>query len=83
MDNFAQLIEDGYKEALDAWIERDLPEVIEKAVKMAGKMDLPILGIVENMSYFVCPNCSAKHYSYGESHIDEIAEKSHTELSGE
>ena len=49
--------------------------IVEKAVKMANMMNIPILGIVENMSYFVCPNCSEKHYIYGESHIDEIAEK--------
>ena len=49
--------------------------IVEKAVKMANMMNIPILGIVENMSYFVCPNCSEKHYIYGESHIDEIAKK--------
>ncbi len=49
--------------------------IVEKAVKMANMMNIPILGIVENMSYFVCPNCSEKHYIYGESNIDEIAKK--------
>lgn len=49
--------------------------VVEKAVKMAEKMDIPVLGIVENMSYFVCPDCNKKHYIFGESHVDEIAKK--------
>ena len=49
--------------------------IVEKAVKMANMMNIPVLGIVENMSYFTCPNCNEKHYIYGESHIEEIAEK--------
>lgn len=48
--------------------------IVEKAVNMAKQMDIPILGIVENMSYFICPNCDAKHYIYGQSNIDAIAE---------
>ncbi|MCR5809296.1 MAG: Mrp/NBP35 family ATP-binding protein [Clostridiales bacterium] len=47
--------------------------IVEKAVKMAGMMNIPILGIVENMSYFECPDCHAKHNIYGESHVDDIA----------
>jgi Mrp family chromosome partitioning ATPase len=47
--------------------------IVEKAVKMAKMMNIPIYGIVENMSYFTCPNCNEKHYIYGESHIDSIA----------
>lgn len=47
--------------------------IVEKAVKMAGKMDLPVLGIVENMSYFVCPTCDEKHYIFGESNVEEVA----------
>lgn len=49
--------------------------IVEKAVNMASLMNVPVLGIVENMSYFVCPNCKEKHYIYGESHINEIAAK--------
>ena len=49
--------------------------IVEKAVKMSRMMDIQIYGIVENMSYFVCPNCSKKHYIYGESNIKNIAEK--------
>ncbi len=49
--------------------------IVEKAVKMADMMDIPILGIVENMSYFKCPECGKNHSIYGESHIDEVAER--------
>ncbi len=47
--------------------------IVEKAVKMAGMLNIPVLGIVENMSYFVCDKCNEKHYIYGESHVDELA----------
>lgn len=49
--------------------------IVEKAVKMAEKMNIPIIGIVENMSYSVCPHCGEKYSIFGESHIDEIAGK--------
>lgn len=48
--------------------------IVAKAVKMAKKMDIPILGLVENMSYLECPDCGKKISVFGESHIDEIAE---------
>ncbi len=47
--------------------------IVNKAVKMAEMMNIPILGIVENYSYFECPDCGKRHSIYGESHIDEIA----------
>ena len=47
--------------------------IVEKAVKMAQLMNIPILGIIENMSYYECPDCGKRHSIYGESHIDEIA----------
>lgn len=47
--------------------------IVGKAVKMAHMLDIPILGIVENMSYFECPTCHEKHYIFGDSHIDELA----------
>lgn len=49
--------------------------IVEKAVKMAEMMNIPVLGIVENMSYFMCPSCKEQHKIYGESHIDDIASK--------
>jgi len=48
--------------------------IVEKAVKMARMMNIPIYGIVENMSYFTCPDCGKKHYIYGESHVESVAE---------
>lgn len=50
--------------------------IVDKAVKMAGLMNIPILGIVENYSYFECPDCHGKHYIYGKSNIEDIASKS-------
>lgn len=49
--------------------------IVGKAVKMAEKLNVPIIGIVENMSYFVCPNCNEKHYIFGNSHIEELAKQ--------
>ena len=47
--------------------------IVGKAVKMAELMNVPVLGIVENMSYFECPDCGKKHKIYGESHIEDVA----------
>lgn len=49
--------------------------IVEKAVKMANMMDIPILGIVENMSYFQCTKCGKRHQIYGDSHIEREAAK--------
>lgn len=49
--------------------------IVGKAVKMANMLNVPILGMVENMSYFECPNCNEKHYILGESHIEETAKE--------
>lgn len=47
--------------------------IVEKAVKMANMMDIPILGVVENMSYFRCPDCGKEHHIFGESHLAHVA----------
>lgn len=47
--------------------------IVGKAVKMAKMMNIPILGVVENMSYFECPDCGKRHSIYGESHIEQVA----------
>lgn len=47
--------------------------IVTKAVKMAELMDIPIIGLVENMSYFLCPDNNKKYQIFGESHIEEIA----------
>lgn len=49
--------------------------IVGKAVKMAEMMNVPILGIVENMSYLECPDCGKKISVFGESHVEEIAKK--------
>lgn len=49
--------------------------IVAKAMKMAKMMDIPVLGVVENMSYFVCDGCGKKHYIYGESKAEEVCEK--------
>ncbi|MDO4355152.1 MAG: Mrp/NBP35 family ATP-binding protein [Clostridia bacterium] len=49
--------------------------IVQKAVNMANVMDVPVLGIVENMSYMTCPDCGKKLYPFGESHVDEIAQQ--------
>ena len=49
--------------------------IVEKAVKMAQMMNVPVIGIVENMSYFTCPDCGKKHRIFGESHVDAVASK--------
>lgn len=49
--------------------------IVGKSVKMAKMMDKKVLGLVENMSYFACPNCSEKHAIFGESRADSIAER--------
>ena len=47
--------------------------IVAKAVNMAGLMKVPVLGLVENMSYFKCPDCGKEHAIFGESHVEETA----------
>jgi len=49
--------------------------IVEKAVNMAKKMNVPILGLVENMSYLECPDCGKKIAVFGESRIEEVAKE--------
>ena len=49
--------------------------IVGKSVKMAKMMDRKVLGLVENMSYFMCPNCSEKHEIYGESQAENLAKR--------
>lgn len=57
--------------------------VVEKAVRMAEMMDVPILGIVENMSYIVCPDCGKKIALFGESRSEEAAARHGLDLLAE
>ena len=49
--------------------------IVAKAVNMAKMMNIPILGLVENYSYFQCPDCGKKHAIFGESKLDETAKE--------
>lgn len=54
--------------------------IVGKAVNMAQMMNVPVLGLVENMSYFECPDCGKKHEIFGPSTAAEVAEKYGIEL---
>ena len=54
--------------------------IVQKALTMAEMMQIPVLGLVENFSYFVCPDCGREHHIFGESHIFEVAEKNGTRV---
>ncbi len=49
--------------------------IVEKAVNMARTMKLPLTALVENMSYFTCPDCGKQHELFGKSHVEETAKK--------
>ena len=49
--------------------------IVTKAVHMAQMMSVPLLGLIENYSYFQCPDCGAKHTIFGESHLEQEAMK--------
>ncbi len=49
--------------------------IVAKAVNMANAMNVPIVGLVENYSYIECESCGHKQSIFGESHVDETAEK--------
>lgn len=51
--------------------------IVTKALKMAQIMEIPVLGLVENFSYFQCPDCGKKHEIFGESHIADVATENH------
>lgn len=55
---------------------QDLVEmIVTKAVRMAGLLNIPVLALVENMSYLECPDCGRKIPVFGESHVEETAER--------
>ena len=49
--------------------------IVSKAANMATMMNIPVLGLVENLSYVKCPDCGKEIKVFGESHIEEIAQK--------
>ena len=56
--------------------------IVGKAVNMARMMDIPILGLVENMSYVQCPHCDERIAVFGDSHLDEIAAQYELQVLG-
>ena len=57
--------------------------VATKAIGMFNKLNVPIIGVIENMSYFICPKCSDKHYIFGEGGARRISEQFSIPLLGE
>ena len=57
--------------------------IVGKAVKMAEMLNIPILGIVENMSYFECPDCGKKHYIFGDSKLGELSKEYNIETAAQ
>lgn len=56
--------------------------IVEKAMRMAEMMNIPVLGLVENMSYVECPDCGKKFSIFGESKLGEIAAQHQTRILG-
>ena len=57
--------------------------IVGKAVKMAEMMNIPVIGIVENMAYYECPTCHDKHYIFGKNDIESLAEEYHIGITAE
>ena len=57
--------------------------VVGKAVNMANMMQVPVLGLVENMAYVECPGCGEKIYPFGPSRLKETAEAFGIEALGQ
>ena len=53
--------------------------IVEKCIRMCGSMDIPVLGIAENMSYYECPDCGKKHEIFGPSTVEAIAKEKNIE----
>lgn len=56
--------------------------IVSKAVNMAKLMNIPIIGAVENMSYFECPDCNKKHYIFGKSNLEEASSEYGIDILG-
>lgn len=56
--------------------------IVNKSIHMATRMNTPIIGLVENMSYFVCDSCDKKHYLFGQSRVEHILKDNNIELLG-
>ena len=54
--------------------------IVQKSMTMANMMEIPVIGLVENFSYFVCPDCGKEHHIFGTSRIEDVAAKNGTQL---
>lgn len=54
--------------------------IVQKSIKMANLMNVPVLGIVENMSYAMCPDCGKRIDIFGKSHIEEVAKENNIDV---
>ncbi len=57
--------------------------VVEKAANMTGMLDVPLLGVIENMSFAVCPHCGESFNIFGPSHVEDIEQKFNTPVIGQ
>ena len=57
--------------------------IVEKALKMAGMMEIPVMALVENMSYVACPDCGKHVELFGKSHVAEIAQRYNIPLTAQ
>lgn len=57
--------------------------IVNKSITMANRLETPIVGLVENMSYFLCDNCDEKHYLFGESNVKSVLDKHNIPLIAE
>ena len=57
--------------------------IVEKALKMAGMMEVPVMALVENMSYVACPDCGKHVELFGKSHVAEIAQRYNIPLTAQ
>ena len=56
--------------------------IVSKALKMAAMMNIHVLGVIENMSYVLCPECNTQIKIYGDSHIEDFAKQMDFEVLG-
>ena len=56
--------------------------IVTKAIKMAEAMKIHVLGVIENMSYLICPKCEERINLFGESHLEDFAKQMHFEILG-
>jgi Mrp family chromosome partitioning ATPase len=55
--------------------------IVGKAINMAQMMEVPVLGLIENLAYYVCPDCGSSHAIFGESDVEALAESYEIPLS--